>query len=716
VDRARLLTPGPDDRAQGLAWPGSGIVGLFALLTAWGLWPLVRHAPDALLDVRAYHGRGSWLLATDAWLCMWILSWDSHALTTAPTRLFDANIFHPAPWTLALSEHLLGYWPLFALVYLPTRNPVLAFNATLLLSFVLSAAAMCGLVRHWTGSLAAGVVAGFVFTFAPWRLSQLAHVQLLGLYAAPLVLLFWDRALAEGRGRHLAGLGLAFLLQCLCSYYLAYCTVLLAALYGALTAPGRSLRRVVTAMAALALAAMAFGLVSLPYLWVRASGLLPEQDLGIQAALGVPSWLPYVVPVPIGPAIRPYQGALALALAAVALLALARGRLGGMSRALGPSTVVALVAIGAAGCLLAMGPSGRLYGWLWRWLPGFSSTRVPARFVILVGFAVAGLAGIGWAVLSRRLRPGARPIATALVCAAIAWDTGLLRLDLPVAPAPADLRDSPVHRWLAGHARGEPLLELPGRRFDGDPLGASLEQRYALAGTVDWLPQLTGRSGHVPPSYELLMSHARRLPEPGALQLLVNLTDLGWLVVHGAGEEPWAVEGLELATVLGPDRIYRVRRRPDPDWRAELVRRLESGREAVTFEGTPLEPLRARDLRAEVLALEAPTAVAAGRLVRLLVAVRNRGRRTWPGLAVGTERLVLVRPRWRDGAGAEVRPVLRPLRLAADVSPGAVARVRAELPAPASPGRYRLEVAIEQAGTTGKIRNRPHRRVVILEP
>src|SRR3990172_7500044 len=126
---------------------------------------------------------------------------------TAQAHLFDANIFHPAPSTLALSEHLLGYWPLFAPVYLATRNAVLAYGTTLLLAFVLSGSAMCWLVRHWTGQLGAGVVAGVVFAFAPWRLSQLAHVQMLGLYALPLVLLCWDRALLAGRRRHLAGLG-----------------------------------------------------------------------------------------------------------------------------------------------------------------------------------------------------------------------------------------------------------------------------------------------------------------------------------------------------------------------------------------------------------------------------------------------------------------------------------------------------------------------------
>ena len=114
------------------------IVAFFALATAWVLWPLPREAATQLLDARAFYGAGGWLFAPDAPLVQWILGWDTHALTTAPWRLFHANIFHPAPWTLALSEHLLGYWPLFGPVYLTTANPTLAYNVTILASFALS--------------------------------------------------------------------------------------------------------------------------------------------------------------------------------------------------------------------------------------------------------------------------------------------------------------------------------------------------------------------------------------------------------------------------------------------------------------------------------------------------------------------------------------------------------------------------------------------------
>ena len=45
-------------------------------------------------------------------------------------------LWHPAPWSLALSEHMLGNVPFFMPVYLATGNPVLAYNTAYIGSYV----------------------------------------------------------------------------------------------------------------------------------------------------------------------------------------------------------------------------------------------------------------------------------------------------------------------------------------------------------------------------------------------------------------------------------------------------------------------------------------------------------------------------------------------------------------------------------------------------
>ena len=41
----------------------------------------------------------------------WIFHWDFHQFFRDPLRLFDANIFFPARYTLAFSENIFGAAP-----------------------------------------------------------------------------------------------------------------------------------------------------------------------------------------------------------------------------------------------------------------------------------------------------------------------------------------------------------------------------------------------------------------------------------------------------------------------------------------------------------------------------------------------------------------------------------------------------------------------------
>ena len=196
------------------------ITGVYVLLALWMTWPLAARMSDHVVDTVALHGPFGWLTLADTLLVVWALAWDAHALTSAPLALFDANVFHPARWALARSDHFLGNLPIAGPIYLLTDNPVLAHQALLLLTFPLSAITMYLAVARWTRSTAAGFIAGLMFGFGPWRVVQLAHVQLLATMYLPLLLLSaWA---TSGRGGKLAWWGLATCttLQALCSVYL----------------------------------------------------------------------------------------------------------------------------------------------------------------------------------------------------------------------------------------------------------------------------------------------------------------------------------------------------------------------------------------------------------------------------------------------------------------------------------------------------------------
>ncbi|MGD8398442.1 MAG: hypothetical protein PVG11_06260, partial [Anaerolineae bacterium] len=65
---------------------------LFAILSLVLTYPLPLHLADAVEDRQ------------DALLNVWITAWDGHQLVADPLHLFEANIFHPYPRTLAYSE------------------------------------------------------------------------------------------------------------------------------------------------------------------------------------------------------------------------------------------------------------------------------------------------------------------------------------------------------------------------------------------------------------------------------------------------------------------------------------------------------------------------------------------------------------------------------------------------------------------------------------
>src|SRR5207245_1961830 len=84
------------------------------------------------------------------------------ALAAAPFAIFQGNLFYPAPDVLAFSEHLLGLAPVAAPVFLASGNAVLTYNATILVTVLVTALATWALVRRWTGDGAAAVLAAAV--------------------------------------------------------------------------------------------------------------------------------------------------------------------------------------------------------------------------------------------------------------------------------------------------------------------------------------------------------------------------------------------------------------------------------------------------------------------------------------------------------------------------------------------------------------------------
>jgi len=180
----------------------------FAAIAFFQLSPLSLHPGDSVHD------------PGDPLLNSWILSWVGDQLVRDPLHLFEANAFYPHHLALAFSEHMLPLAAAAAPFYFLSKNPILAHNIILFLTFILNAAGMYALVKHLTRNRWAGVVSGLIFTFSSYKIMHVSHLQLLASMGIPWAFLYLHKFLTERTWRSALLFSFFFTLQALsCIYY-----------------------------------------------------------------------------------------------------------------------------------------------------------------------------------------------------------------------------------------------------------------------------------------------------------------------------------------------------------------------------------------------------------------------------------------------------------------------------------------------------------------
>lgn len=158
----------------------------------------------------------------DPLLSTWILWWNAHHLPFVGTW-WDGLSFYPGHGSLAFSDHRVGLELLAGPVQWLGGTPVLAYNVTLLSSFVLSALGAHALTWTLTKNHAAGAVSGLIFGFNPFRISHIAHLELLVAFWLPLALVALHLYVRRFEKRWLYLFAALWALQGLSSgYYLFY--------------------------------------------------------------------------------------------------------------------------------------------------------------------------------------------------------------------------------------------------------------------------------------------------------------------------------------------------------------------------------------------------------------------------------------------------------------------------------------------------------------
>jgi len=541
-------------------------------------------------------------LVTDRWdglLHTWILAWDVHKFTTGLSGFWDANIFWPHPNALAYSDHLLGSAVVAAPFLWITSNPIFAHNAVTYLSFVLSGLGMFLLVRRLAGDAFAGLVAGVIFAYCPWRYGQMGHeTQLLADQWLPFTLLFLHRTIEDRRVSDGLLTGLFFGLNALTSFYLAAIGAVAAGTVFAVelvVARGIFSKRTWAGLVLGGLVSLAMVAPTImPYYEVRQSQGLQRSVRESESMSADPLdyfrappwnrlWGRITGPLenrysPFPNENRLFVGVSVLFLALFGLLAVPPSKWAKHQKV--------YLSVAAAAFVFSLGPYLHLfyrrlpvplpYLAAYKFVPGFGGLRVPARFALGVELGAAVMAAYGFLRLARRWekkrwRACAGILAVSLVL------IEFYSSPLPTHEIPAGEKIPEVYKWLSGRDVKAPMVELPQHYsipalsdwvlLHKEPLGF----RYMYYSTYHWNKMVNGWSGFLPPTSRRIYEFLAGPPDAKTVNLLRYL-GVELVVLHADGYE-WldkpdpeeiirnAGELMRQAARFGTDVVYEV---PDP--------------------------------------------------------------------------------------------------------------------------------------------------------
>jgi hypothetical protein len=514
------------------------VLVLYLALAILHTWPLASAPHRLSLNHNA-----------DAQLNAWIVSWIAHTLPTAPTRLWQGNIFQPGEAALTLSEPLVVPAIIGAPVHWLGGSAVLLFNLLLLTGLTATAWVGWRVVTAWTGSSSAGLVAGTLLAFNAHLLTRLPHLQ--AAHAWGLVAMCgaaW--AVLNGRGPWW-WVAVAVALTAATSLHWLVFGVMSVGLMVAVCWQGR-------APAVRVIVGGGAGIVAaLPVLWPHLSGGIrrPLEQVADFSATPI-GYLTSLSRVhqPWSAAFYTvetnvlFPGVLGIALATVGLVA-------GWRASTLARWALALIVVGV---VLSFGTVTPIYGWVYHLFPPIQGIRAAARFGMLALFGIAILAAIGLAWMERHLSPRRAMVLGAVV---------LLGVTLEALHAP--IRTTPfagipaVYSLLADEPEPVLLAEIPFYPADQ----AFENGEYVLNATGHWRAVMNGYSGATPMSYRRHADTIWFFPQErafiglraaGATHVMVHLERFG----HEAEDVARALDGRADLRLMAADRdghrLYRL--------------------------------------------------------------------------------------------------------------------------------------------------------------
>jgi hypothetical protein len=461
----------------------------------------------------------------DARYAVWNVAWVANALLEYPTRLYDANIFHPHRHTLAYSEANVGAGLIALPAWAATRNPFTAHNVVVLFSFVSSFVATFLLVSRLVRDELAAATAGVLYAFCPYLFSHTAHIQLLLAFGIPLSMLAFHQLVDTPTPLRGVWLGLALTAAALsCAYYGIFAGMMVGS--GTFSyAFSRHAWRDLRYWRAIAIgAAVSLGIVVpffLPYLAIQeetgfarslndARAYAATFTSYLASGAKAHRWMLPLIGRWGGEVLFP--GFIALALAALGTAAVLRGRR--ERNASQPDrdreTAIFYGSIAIVSFWATLGPAAGLYTVLYYALPVFSFLRAPGRMGIVVVLCLALFAAYGVRLLRETFRR--QSLAVGIAAAVLAL--------VDLQQIPFDWRvERPFPRpymVLATLPRGA-VTEFP---FHDQRIHFHLHTTPMLRSTVHWQPLVNGYSDHIPRDFREIAPRLASFPSRDAFAVM----------------------------------------------------------------------------------------------------------------------------------------------------------------------------------------------------
>jgi len=195
------------------------VIITFIILTLIMTYPLVFRAFDSLTNL------GDPLFNT------YMLWWNWESLLNFWRDYYNPPIFYPNINTIAYNENLFFIGLYTAPIYFLTKNPLLAYNFALFLSYFLSGLGMFYLTKYLIKRVDLAFLSGILFAFASYHFSKRSHLNIGSYQWIPFILLFLHKYKKKYEFRAIIVSTLFTLFQCLSSLHVGIFSLILVSLF-----------------------------------------------------------------------------------------------------------------------------------------------------------------------------------------------------------------------------------------------------------------------------------------------------------------------------------------------------------------------------------------------------------------------------------------------------------------------------------------------------